>query len=237
MFKPAAVAAAFALICLAAADAQADNLGNYQAQSPCPNSFRPLGKNRPNGVPFFVTKNLFGQGEVDIGVAYGNAQNCNTSYLPLADFLSVTGNTNYFCGLGNLPPAGGVPPSDEPPYNLNFAVTSSFQPSSLNPFGREAGFGRRLQQNFGICGRGASFGNIISQYGAKPSSKFQGLYYSVNKGTGAAAGYTLFGIHSTVNAQCRSNVFIIDSFLLIETVIGPSNTQLFCQQNGLSSSG
>ncbi|KAK9797778.1 hypothetical protein WJX73_001315 [Symbiochloris irregularis] len=200
-------------------------------------SFPPIGGKfgRPQGVPYFTTKNLFGQGEIDIGAAFGNAQNCNYSSLPLADFLSVTGNTNAFCNIGFLPPPG-VANNQQPPYKLKLTTTSSFQPSSLNPFGREQGFGRRLQQNFAGCGRGSTFPSVLSQYGAKASSKFPGLYYSVNTGTGAAAGYTLFGIHESngIAGICRSNVLVIDNWLLIETVTGPSSSSLYCQQQGIN---
>lgn len=85
--------------------------------------------------------------------------------------------------------------------------------------------------DFAQCGRGASFGNIISQYGAKQSTQFPTLFYSVNKGSGAAAGYTLFGVHTFGLGNCRSDVLVLDNWQLFEPYI---NNNAACMAAGIN---
>lgn len=62
-----------------------------------------------------------------------------------ARLLQVTGNTNAFCSIGDVSGKGSGN-GKQPPYNLQLTTTSSFQPSSLTPFTREVGAGRKLLQ-------------------------------------------------------------------------------------------
>lgn len=99
----------------------------------------PLNEVWPLGNQYWASSNLYGEGELDIGRAYPLFQaSCNISYLPLADFLSVTDNTRYFCQIGE--------PAAQPPYYLQVTTSSSYQPTSLTPFPGQSVSGRRLQQ-------------------------------------------------------------------------------------------